>query len=49
MFKIYLKKDYIIVYLNDKIFLKQDYIKNKQYTLLYVLHILNKFGMDVCD
>jgi len=49
MFKIYLKKNYIIVYLNDKIFFKQDYLKNKdkQYTLFYVLHVLNKYGLDV--
>jgi hypothetical protein len=51
MFKIFCKKDYIIVYLNDKIFLKQEYIKgkDKQYTLFYVLHILNKYGFELYD
>ena len=49
--KIFVKKDYIIVYLNDKIFLKQEYIKDKskQYTFFYVLHILHKYGMKVID
>jgi hypothetical protein len=49
MFQIFLEKDYIVVYLNDKIFFKQEYIKNKQYTFFYVLHILNKFGMEAYD
>jgi hypothetical protein len=46
MFRIFLRKKYIVVYLNDKIFLRQEYIKNKQYTFFYVLHILNKYGME---
>ena len=48
-FKIFVKKEYIIVHLNDKIFLKQEYIKNKskQFTFFYVLHILHKYGMEV--
>ena len=45
-FTIFVKKEYIIVHLNDKIFLKQEYIKDKQYTFFYVLHILNKYGME---
>ena len=49
MFKIFFKKDYIIVYLNNKIFLKQEYINNKQYTFFFVLHILRKYGMEVID
>jgi len=49
MFKIFFKKDYIIVYLNNKIFLKQEYINNKQYTFFFVLHILHKYGMEVID
>ena len=47
MFKIIFEKNYIVVYLNDEIFLKQEYIKNKQFTFFYVLHILNKYGMEV--
>lgn len=49
MFKIIFEKNYIIVYLNNEIFLKQEYIKNKQYTFFYVLHILNKYGMEVSN
>ena len=49
MFKIIFKEKYIVVFLNNQEFLKQEYIKNKQYTLFYVLHILHKYGMDVCD
>jgi len=49
MFKIFLEKNYIVVYLDDEIFLKQEYIKNKQYTLFYVLHILNKYGMEAFE
>jgi len=47
--KIFFKKDYIIVYLNEKVFLKQEYIKNKSklFTFFYVLHILYKYGMKV--
>lgn len=46
MFKIIFQKNHIVVYLNNEIFLKQEYIKDKQYTFFYVLHILNKYGMD---
>ena len=49
MFKIIFKEKYIVVFLNNQEFLKQEYIKNKQYTLFYVLHILHKYWMDVCD
>jgi len=49
MFKIIFEKNHIIVYLNNEIFLKQEYIKNKQYTFFYVLHILNKYGMEPND
>ena len=48
-FIIVFKKDCIIVYLNNEVFLRQDYIKNKHYTFLYVLHILNKYGIDLLD
>jgi hypothetical protein len=49
MFKLFYEKDCIVVYLNDKIFFKQEYIKNKQYTFFYVLHFLNKFGMEAFE
>lgn len=49
MFEIFFKKDYIIVYLNKKIFFKQEYINNKQYTFFFVLLILHKYGMEVID
>lgn len=49
MFKIVFEDKHIIVYLEDELFLKQEYIKNKQYTFFYVLHILNKYGMEVSD
>ena len=49
MFKIIFEKNYIVVYLNNKIFLRQEYIKNKQYTFFYVLHILNKYGMEAFE
>jgi len=49
MFKIIFEEKYIVVYLNNDIFLKQEYIKNKQYTFFYVLHILHKYGMEVID
>jgi hypothetical protein len=38
MFKIVLKKKFIIVYLYNKIFLQQEYISSKQFTYFYVLH-----------
>jgi len=47
MFKIVFEKKYIIVYLNNDEFLRQEYIKNKQYTLFYVLHTLHKYGFEV--
>jgi hypothetical protein len=49
MFKIIFEKNYIVVYLNNEIFLKQEYIKNKQYTFFYVVHILHKYGMEPND
>ena len=49
MFKIIFEKNDIVVYLNNKIFLRQEYIKNKQYTFFYVLHILNKYGMEAFE
>ena len=49
MFKIIFEEKYIVVYLNNDIFLKQEYIKNKQYTFFYVLHILHKYGMEPND
>jgi len=49
--QIFCQKDYIVVYLNNKIFLKQVYIKDKskQYTFFYVLHILHKYGLEVLN
>jgi len=44
MFKIIFKKKFIIVYFYNKIFVQQEYIKNKQFTYFYVLHWLNKYG-----
>ena len=38
MLKLIFKKKMIIVYLNEKIFIQQYYIKNKKYTYFYVLH-----------
>lgn len=49
MFKIIFEKNHIVVYLNNEIFLKQEYIKNKQYTFFYVVHILHKYGMEPND
>ena len=47
--RIFFEKNDIVVYLDDKIFLRQEYIKNKQYTFFYVLHILNKYGMEAFE
>lgn len=35
----------IIVYLKNKIFLKQDYIINKDYTFFLIVLILGKYGL----
>jgi hypothetical protein len=45
--KIILKKKYILVFIFDKLFLKQNYIKEyeKSYTFLYVYYILIRFGI----
>lgn len=37
-------KNYIIVYLKENIFFKQDYIKNKEHSLFLVILILSRFG-----
>jgi len=44
MFKIVKKKYMFIIYYNSKIFCKQEYIKNKQFTYFYILHWINKYG-----
>jgi hypothetical protein len=49
MLKIIFKKKFIMVYLNNKIFLQQEYIRNKQYTYMYILHWLNKYGYNIKD
>jgi hypothetical protein len=35
----------IAVYLNDELFLKQDYINDKNYTFFLVVLILSKYGL----
>jgi hypothetical protein len=49
--KIELKQDknYILVYLKNKIFFKQDYIKNREHTLFLVILILSRFGFVKCN
>lgn len=37
-------KKYILVHLKNVLFLKQDYIKNKEHTLFLVILILSRFG-----
>jgi hypothetical protein len=49
MFEIFFEEKHITVYLDNEVFLKQEYIKDKQYTLFFVLHILHKYGMEVFD
>lgn len=35
----------IVVYLKKKVFLKQDYVINKDYTFFLVIFILSKYGL----
>lgn len=37
-------KKYILVYLKNKFFFKQDYIKNREHTLFLLILILSRFG-----
>lgn len=52
--KIKKDKKHILVYLKNELFLKQDYIKNKEFTLFLLILILSRFGFvqvknkDVC-
>ena len=43
-FKIILKKKFILIFLFDKLLLKQYYINNKLYTLFFIFHLLYRFG-----
>jgi len=43
-FIIVFKKKFLLVFLFDKLFLKQYYIKSKWYTLFFTFHLLYKFG-----
>jgi hypothetical protein len=47
MIKIILTKYKLIVYLNNFVFFKQNYIINKQYTFFLSLHILYKYGLKI--
>ncbi len=42
--KIKKDKKHILVYLKNELFLKQDYIKNKEFTLFLLILILSRFG-----
>jgi hypothetical protein len=42
--KIKKDKKYILVYFKNELFFKQDYIKNKVFTLLLLILILSRFG-----
>jgi hypothetical protein len=42
---IVLKKKYLLVFISNQLILKQFYIKNKVYTLFFILHLLYKFGV----
>jgi hypothetical protein len=39
------KDKYLLVILSNKLLLKQMYIKNKIYTLFFILHLLYKYGI----
>ena len=43
-FKIIFKKKFILIFLFDKLLLKQYYINNKLYTLFFIFHLLYRFG-----
>jgi hypothetical protein len=42
---IVLKKKYLLVFISNQLILKQFYMKNKVYTLFFILHLLYKFGV----
>lgn len=44
-FIIKFKDKYLLVYFSNKLLLKQMYIKNKVYTLFFILHLLYKYGI----
>lgn len=43
-FIIIFKEKFLLIYLFDKLFLKQYYVKNKVYSLFLIFHLLFKFG-----
>jgi len=51
MFRLIFKKKnnkkYLLVFLNNKLFLTMFYIINKKYTFIYLLHLLYKYGFGI--
>jgi len=44
-FVIIFKENYLLIFLANRLFFKQHYIKNKVFTLFFIIHLLYKFGL----